>query len=62
MTLSPASSPASTTGPLGAALAFVLMTATLVLTMVLLPGLALSRYDDPGYIQRIEACSATGQI
>jgi glycine/D-amino acid oxidase-like deaminating enzyme len=26
------------------------------------PAFALSRYDDPGYIQRIEACSATGQI
>ena len=26
------------------------------------PAFALSRYDDPAYIQRIEACSATGQI
>ena len=26
------------------------------------PAFALSRYDDPAYIRRIEACSATGQI
>jgi glycine/D-amino acid oxidase-like deaminating enzyme len=26
------------------------------------PAFTLSRYDDPAYIQRIEACSATGQI
>jgi hypothetical protein len=26
------------------------------------PAFALSRYDDPAYMERIEACRATGQI
>ena len=26
------------------------------------PAFLLSRYDDPAYVARVEACSATGQI